>query len=114
MTAEVTKGIRNIYDLVAEGKAHPSVLEFLRLTPEDIIQIKKKQCSKCQYFEGSTKALSLRNCEYVLYTGQMRKCSPINCKKFTPRIKRNRHAFWKDNGKEVKNGKSTSQDIQEE
>lgn len=54
-----------------------------KLTETEINRNKKNTCEKCVYFSrgGESNTLGTRHCEYLLITGHMRGCSPLDCKK---------------------------------
>ncbi len=57
----------------------------------DRLERKKKQCENCFYsmrIAGSSPGQAI--CGYMLLTGKMRGCSPINCGKFMPGSSRHR------------------------
>lgn len=56
---------------------------WAKLTEAEINRNKKNTCEKCAYFSrsGGTITNGSRYCEYLLITGHMRRCSPLECKK---------------------------------
>ena len=51
------------------------------VSKEEILKLKKEQCSKCVYFSRAYKELyESCTCDYILITGHRRGCSPLECK----------------------------------
>ena len=70
----------------------PHILEWMQESPEDREKRKREFCKNCKYswhaFGSSRNSMTQVRREYILITGHMRGCSPINCKKFEPRSKK--------------------------
>lgn len=63
------------------------------MTSSEILKLKRNQCIKCKYasrFNTDDRNVSAMTCDYVLIMKHSRGCSPINCKKFEPRTRRQR------------------------
>lgn len=62
------------------------VYEWLAESPEDRQKRKDTVCRKCRYSanacESSKNTLTQVQCDYIMRTGHMRGCSPIDCKRF--------------------------------
>lgn len=54
-----------------------------KLTEKQRHEIKEKQCKKCMFVGVNANGnASVITCDYILFTGKMRNCSPVKCERF--------------------------------
>lgn len=59
----------------------PSTKKWSDMTPNEIVQLKRQQCSKCYYFSRSAGGqICTGICDYLSIVGRSRRCSPLDCK----------------------------------
>lgn len=83
------------------------IKKWCEMTPKEIYQLKRNQCSKCYYFSKTQgNHLQAGTCDYLAIEGHSRGCNPLECKTkevFTPQIRnRRRTAIDKLKGKSIK------------
>lgn len=67
-------------------------------TPEEVLKLKREQCSKCAYFSniaGGADDMARSYCSYIFQNGHSRGCSPFECREigiFKPKTGRRRKA----------------------
>lgn len=73
-----------------------------QVTSKEIMKNKRNLCIRCKYssrFNTDDRNVSVMTCDYILLMKHSRGCSPINCKKFEPRLQKKRRQALRINFK---------------